>query len=94
MSNPDVIRRHVYVEGRVQGVFFRSSLQERADQLGVAGYARNLPDGRVEAEFQGPESDVEQLVAFCREGPSYADVNDVEVTEREVEDGARGFRVG
>ena len=59
------VRRHVIVHGRVQGVFFRDSLRERARTAGVAGGARNLPDGTVEAIFEGPLEAVERLVRFC-----------------------------
>ena len=84
---------HVYVEGRVQGVFFRSSVQDQAEQLGISGYVRNLPDGRLEAEFQGPNAAVDRLVDFCREGPSQSYVEHVEVEPLEVSEGDSGFRV-
>jgi acylphosphatase len=86
-------RAHVYVSGRVQGVFFRDSTRERAEQLGLAGWVRNLPDGRVEALFEGSSEDVREMVRWCAEGPSHAEVVDVE-TEFEASDGdLTGFEV-
>ncbi|MDP6977407.1 MAG: acylphosphatase [Myxococcota bacterium] len=71
------VRAHGYVEGRVQGVWFRESTRRRASELGLSGWVRNLSDGRVEATFEGARSDVEQAVAFVREGPPHARVDAV-----------------
>ena len=60
------VRAHVFVCGRVQGVFFRQSTQRQAQNLGVNGWVRNLDDGRVEAVFEGEEQAVKALVDFCR----------------------------
>ena len=80
------------VRGRVQGVFFRDSVRERAQSRGVSGWVRNRSDGAVEAVLEGAADDVDALVRFCREGPSSADVDDVEVTE-EPPEGLDGFEV-
>jgi acylphosphatase len=80
------------VHGRVQGVFFRDTAQRLADQRGVAGWARNNPDGTFEAVFEGEPAAVERLVAFCREGPRGAEVERVEVFEEKPES-ATGFRI-
>lgn len=85
-------RRHIIVSGRVQGVFFRDSVRERAQAEGVAGWVANRHDGTVEAVFEGDDDAVEALVGFCREGPSRADVDDVSVSEEEPE-GLDGFSV-
>jgi acylphosphatase len=74
------VRVRVFVEGRVQGVFFRDSTRRRALDLGVTGFVRNLPDGRVEAVFEGEESAVNQAVEFVREGPPHAWVAHIDVT--------------
>jgi acylphosphatase len=87
-----VVRRRVLVSGRVQGVGFRVSCARTARQAGVAGFVRNLPDGRVEAVFEGPPAAVEQMVAWCRRGPALARVARVEVRE-EPPLGDRHFRV-
>jgi acylphosphatase len=83
---------HVLVTGRVQGVFYRATCVERARALGLAGWIRNTLDGGVEAEFEGAGDAVDAVVAWCREGPVYAVVDVVEVTERPVL-GEQGFRV-
>lgn len=72
-------RAHVFVSGRVQGVFFRANTRDRARQSGVGGWVRNLPDGRVEAVFEGEKDKVSEVVGWCRHGPSSADVSDVDV---------------
>lgn len=73
------VRVHVFVSGRVQGVFFRQNTKRQADSLGVKGWVRNLPDGRVEAVFEGEKSAVKALVDYCHRGPSSARVDNVEV---------------
>jgi acylphosphatase len=87
-----VIRKRVVVHGRVQGVFFRDTARRMAEQRGLAGWARNVPDGTVEAVFEGEPEAVERLVAFCREGPRGAAVERVEICDEEPE-GVRGFSV-
>ena len=81
------------VSGRVQGVFFRDTCRREAERHGLAGFVRNLPDGDVEAAFEGPADAVERLVAWCRSGPPRAVVTDVAVRD-EAPLGERGFRVG
>ena len=76
-------RVHVFISGRVQGVFFRGSAKDEAKRLGLTGWVRNMPDGRVEAVFEGDEGLVESMVSWCRKGPSYSRVDDVEVTTEE-----------
>jgi acylphosphatase len=87
-----VRRARVRVRGRVQGVFFRESTRRAALEEGVAGHVRNLPDGSVEAVFEGAPEAVERLVAFARAGPPDAEVREVEVAD-EPPEGARGFAV-
>ena len=89
----DAVRRRVVVRGDVQGVFFRDSTRERAEARGVSGSVTNRDDGAVEAVFEGPPEAVEALVAFCREEPSRASVEDVEVIDEEPEGSTGGFRV-
>ena len=73
-------RVHLLVSGLVQGVFYRQSTVDEARRLGVAGWVRNLPDGRVEVLAEGGKAALEGLVAFCREGPPAARVDDVQAT--------------
>jgi acylphosphatase len=72
-------RVHVLVSGDVQGVFYRATAQDTATRLGLRGWVRNLVDGRVEAQAEGPEDLVQEFVAWCREGPRAARVEAVEV---------------
>jgi acylphosphatase len=76
-----VKRVRLVVSGRVQGVFFRATCARRARALGLGGSVRNMPDGSVEAVFEGPSADVEAMVAWCRSGPELARVDEVEVHE-------------
>ena len=72
-------RAHVYVSGRVQGVFFRAETAELAEHLDLCGWVRNLSDGRVEAVFEGDQENVEKAVDFCRHGPPGARVLSLDV---------------
>jgi len=74
------VRAHVYVSGRVQGIFFRSETQDEAVRHDVTGWVQNLPDGRVEAVFEGEKENVDKLIEFCRRGPPGARVAKVEVS--------------
>lgn len=87
-----MIRRRVVVHGLVQGVYFRDTTRRRAISVDVAGWVRNRPDGTVEAVFEGAPAAVEQLVAFCREGPRSARVDRVEI-ETEPPEGLAGFAI-
>jgi acylphosphatase len=72
------LRVSVVVSGRVQGVFFRASCAEEARRRGVGGWVRNLPDGRVEAVFEGDDAAVRAMVEWCRRGPPGARVEAVD----------------
>jgi acylphosphatase len=85
-------RLHVWVSGTVQGVFFRESTRAEAERRGVAGWVRNLPDGRVEAVFEGPALQAEAMVDWCRRGPPDAAVESIEAREEEPK-GDGGFAV-
>lgn len=74
-------RVRVQISGRVQGVFFRASTQDAAQREGVTGWVRNLPDGRVEAVFEGDSDRVDRVVAWCHEGNRLSRVDDVSVRE-------------
>jgi len=84
--------RHVLVSGRVQGVGFRWHTRSRASELGLAGWVRNLPDGRVEAWLEGEEGAVRTMLAWLAHGPPAARVRGVEVVERSCE-GLQGFEL-
>lgn len=76
----DLVRAHVFIEGAVQGVSFRAYARDQARKAGVEGWVRNLPDGRVEAVFEGPRGPVQRLVSWCYSGPNRAEVERVEVS--------------
>lgn len=78
-SSREHLRAHVIVHGLVQGVWFRASTKDEADRLGVTGWVRNLPDGSVEAVFEGDKKKVEEIVGWCHRGPSGANVSKVEI---------------
>jgi len=77
------VRRRVAVHGHVQAVGFRASCYRRASEAGLGGWVRNTRDGDVEAVFEGPISAVDELVTWCRQGPSWARVESIEVTDEE-----------
>lgn len=73
------VRAHLAIAGRVQGVWYRGSMQDEAERLGLAGWVRNRPDATVEAEVEGPAEAVEALIAWARHGPGGARVEHVAV---------------
>lgn len=81
-----LVARRCFVSGLVQGVFFRGSTRQRALELGLNGYARNLPDGRVEVLVVGEPAAAEQLIEWLHRGPPSARVTGVEVQELRLED--------
>lgn len=85
--------RHVLVSGKVQGVYFRFHAAEMARRLGLDGWVRNLPDGRVEALFAGDEKNVQAMLAWCRRGPSEARVDGIEVAEGAAVVAGSGFAI-
>lgn len=86
-------RVHVYISGHVQGVFFRDHTRRQALANGVAGWVRNLWDGRVEAVFEGDEEAVQRMIAWCWQGPPNAYVTDVEVHDEPTGGDLRGFSI-
>ena len=92
MQENDVVRAHVFVSGTVQGVYYRANTRDEARRRELAGWVRNLEDGRVEAVFEGPEGAVEAMVEWCHEGSPAADVADVAV-DYESPEGLTGFEV-
>jgi len=72
-------RAHIFISGRVQGVFFRQNTRKKARELGISGWVKNLPDGRVEAVFEGPKEKVEEMIEWARQGSIIAQVDGIEV---------------
>lgn len=96
MPNPSPpqgkIRVRVFISGTVQGVGYRYSTLNKARLLGVSGWVRNLPDGRVEAVFEGSKADVEAMVRWCHQGSLTAEVTDVALEYEQLE-GIQGFEI-
>jgi acylphosphatase len=88
----EIERVRAVVSGRVQGVYFRQSTALEAQAAGVAGWVRNLADGRVEAVFEGSHESVDRMLAYVAHGPVRAHVDDVDTT-RETPEGAVGFSI-
>lgn len=83
---------HLLITGKVQGVFFRAGAAEVAKKLNLNGWVKNTENGAVEATVNGPEEAVEKFIAWCKEGPDRAEVNNVAVTPK-PDDGLTGFQV-
>ena len=75
----EYLRAQVIIHGFVQGVFFRASTRDEAIRIGVGGWVRNLPDGTVEAIFEGEKKKVEEILGWCHKGPPGAQVSKVDV---------------
>ena len=88
-----MIRAHVFISGRVQGVFFRSETRHEAKKRGVKGWVRNTSDGRVESVFEGEEEKVEELIEFCKRGPPGARVANIDVTWEDYTGEFRDFEI-
>ncbi len=72
-----MVCKRIRVFGKVQGVFYRASTKTRAEELKLVGWVRNEPDGTVMLEVQGEEEKVDEMIEWCKEGPTYSRVDDV-----------------
>jgi len=70
---------HVIISGRVQGVWYRVSTKEKAEQLGIKGWVKNTRDGCVEAVFEGEEEIVQNMIKWCKIGPPNANVKNIKI---------------
>ncbi len=86
-------RAHLFISGRVQGIFYRVACLNEASTRSLKGWVRNLPDGRVEALLQGPKDQVESMIKWCTRGPSEARVSDIEVTYEDPGNDPGDFRI-
>ena len=84
---------HAIVTGRVQGVFYRASLHREAVRLGLIGFVRNLPDGRVEYYVRGATSNVDALIKWSRQGPPLANVTGIEFLDIQMEESFNDFEI-
>ena len=87
------IRFHLLISGRVQGVFFRDSTRRKAEELALNGWVRNLPDGRVEAVFEGEKEKIKEMIEWAKRGPIIARVDQVEAVEEEYQGEFKNFEI-
>ena len=93
MQGKDLERAYVRISGRVQGVFFRDATRQKAEDLTLAGWVQNLPDGRVEAVFEGHPDRVKEMLRWCEEGPRQASVENVDTDIEDAAGDLSGFEV-
>jgi acylphosphatase len=86
------ISAHLFISGRVQGVCYRLYAEKEALEKRLTGWVRNLPDGRVEVLLEGEKQAVEEMIAWCRQGPEAAKVTDVEVSFEPYHGNFKDFR--
>tara|TARA_Y100000310_G_scaffold102337_1_gene100524 strand:+ start:2653 stop:2928 length:276 start_codon:yes stop_codon:yes gene_type:complete len=76
----------VYIDGTVQGVFFRSFIKENAERHNIKGFTRNLEDGRVEIFIEGDNDSVDKMIELCKKGPKHSQINKVQVKPEKFQD--------
>ena len=92
-SNENSLEVHLFVRGQVQGVCFRMETQQKAFQLGLSGWVRNLPNGDVEILAQGTKEKVDELIEWCHQGPPLAKVNEVQVNKAPINKNLKTFEI-
>jgi acylphosphatase len=88
-----MIRVHLFISGRVQGVFFRLTMRQKARNFGVKGFCKNLSDGRVEAMAEGEEEKVNKLINWAKRGPFFARVDKIEIKEENYKGEFKKFEI-
>lgn len=83
----------IVVHGSVQGVFFRANARKIAEDLGLKGYAKNMPEGTIEVVAEGPEGKLKEFIEFCKKGPEAAEVSKVDVEFSDASNEFEGFEV-
>ena len=86
-------RAHVFIEGRVQGVGFRHFTKINAEEIGIQGWVKNLPDGRVEAVFEGPVDHLREMIDLCEQGPGASRVDNIDFEIEEASGEFSSFEV-
>ncbi len=86
-------RAHIFVSGRVQGVFYRETVRKKAEKLSITGWVKNLKDGRVEAVLEGEKENVQNLVNWAKRGPIWAKVKDLEILWEDHKAEFQGFEI-
>ena len=86
-------RVHVFISGKVQGVWYRATTKEIAEQLGIKGWVKNTLDGKVEAIFEGNQNNIDEMIKWCKKGPKLADVADVNIRPEEISEEFEDFEI-
>lgn len=81
------------ITGKVQGVFFRATAKEKADKLGLSGYARNLPEGNVEILLQGKKEVIEEFISWAKQGPELANVEQITIQWQNITERLNQFEI-
>lgn len=93
METEEKLQAHVFISGNVQGVNFRWSTKREAQRLEITGWVRNLPDGRVEAVFEGDSEAIHKMIGWCYDGPPASQVSNVEVNYSAPTEEFSAFRI-
>lgn len=86
-------RVHLLISGKVQGVFFRASTRKVANEIGVTGWVRNVPNGMVEVVAEGRKNQLDRLIEFCKKGPEGAKVEDIEINWEKYKGEFKDFEI-
>jgi len=86
-------RVHIFIGGKVQGVYFRQNTAYKAQELNIKGWIRNLKDGRVEAVFEGERVNMNKLLNWCNNGPKNAIVKDIQIVDEEFKNEYSNFQI-
>ena len=84
---------HILISGFVQGVGYRQFVKRKAREFGLTGFVRNLPDGKVEAIFQGSKENIEKMIVFCKKGPFLSEIKEVQAAWEESKESFETFEV-
>ena len=82
----------IYIEGTVQGIFFRAFVKENAERYNVKGFVRNLDDGRIEIFLEGDTNDVDKMLELCKKGPKHSEIRKVEIKDEKFQ-GLKTFKI-
>lgn len=88
-----MIARHIVVSGKVQGVFFRKNIKQKAGKLNVSGWVKNTNDDKVEIFAQGSEENIDSFINWCKHGPPKAEVRNIQVQEKEINNTLNEFSI-
>lgn len=88
-----MIAKHIQITGKVQGVFFRKSAKQKANELDIFGWVKNIVDNKVEIVAQGSEENINKFIIWCRQGPSNAEVKNIQIEEEEINMDLKKFTI-